>query len=83
MNDADRKEFNELKTSVAGCQIRIEEIGGDTRQTALSVEELRDNHLPHMEDRINKKIELAKRQGMWVYAFGVAVIGVIVACVGG
>uniref|UniRef100_A0A6M3LNL8 Uncharacterized protein n=1 Tax=viral metagenome TaxID=1070528 RepID=A0A6M3LNL8_9ZZZZ len=75
--------MSELETRIAGCELAIKEQARDIEQVSLSIEEIRDNHLPHMEARLEKKIDNGIRRSMVVYGIGVAVIGIIVACVGG
>ena len=83
MDKEDRKEINLLVTRMVGCELSIKDQSEDIKYVALSVEEIRDNHLPHMEARLERKIDNGIRRAMIVYAIGVAVIGIIVACVGG
>jgi len=83
MDKEDRREIKLLDTRIAGCELSIKDQGKDIEYITLSIEELRDNHLPHMEARLEKKIDNGIRRSMVVYAIGVAVIGIIVACVGG
>ena len=83
MDKEDRKEINVLTTRIAGCELTLKEQTKDIEYVALSVEEIRDNHLPHMEARLERKIDNGIRRSMIVYGIGVAVIGIIVALMGG
>ena len=49
MNGQDRKEIEELKLEVKSCSINIDEV-------SKTVKDIKENHLPHLEDKVNKAL---------------------------
>lgn len=78
--------MSELETRVKGCELGIKDLKKcqDTNyeEIRLDFAELRENHLPHMEERLEKKIDSGSKRNMWTYGIGIAIVSVIVALFG-
>ena len=53
MNEIDRERLEKLDDKLTKCEQRIEEVASLTVQTALAVEDLRDNHIHTLQGSIN------------------------------
>ena len=86
MNDIDRERFENFGSRLKGCELRMEDIDKHTKENYIDIRldlaELRDNHFPHMEDRINNKIDSGRRVMMWVYGSGIVIVSILVALFG-
>jgi len=53
MNEIDRERLEKLDDKLTKCEQRIEEVASHTVQTALAVEDLRDNHIHTLQESVS------------------------------